>query len=120
MNTDKHLSRARRDVELRLQEELNQMSLNMATPGDSLVHQLSDLIQGSLSMTQMTIELRVFSLVEKAYKSGGLEEAKKWVQYHLRFLAKYPENNMEAAYRDRQEMAALVKALDILESKVNQ
>ncbi len=92
----------------------------MANPGDSSVHQLSDLVQGSLNTTQMATELRVFSLVEKAYKSGGLEEAKKWAQYHLRFLAKYPENNAQAAYRDRQEMAALVKALDILESKVNQ
>lgn len=114
-----HLSRARSEVEFRLQERLDRMRLSLSSPGDSLVHHLSDLVQGSLSMTQMTTELRVFSLAEKAYKSGGLMETKKWAQYHLRFLAKYPENNAQAAYRDRQEMSALVKVLDILESKVN-
>ena len=115
-----HLTRARREVEFRLQERLDQMRLHVSgqfgqvSPVDSLVHYLSDLVQGSLA------KLRTFSLAEKAYKSGGPEEAKKWAQYHLRFLAKYPENNAQAAYRDRQEMTALVKVLDILDSKVNQ
>ncbi len=115
-----HLTRARREVEFRLQERLDQMRLHVSSPVDSLVHYLGDLVQGSLDLTELTTKLRTFSLAEKAYKSGGPEEAKKWAQYHLRFLAKYPENNAQAAYRDRQEMSALVKVLDILDSKVNQ